>query len=55
MGIKNLEKFNKALVGKWMWRALTENNKLWIRVLEAKYGRREEWFAKEVRRNESVW
>lgn len=28
LGIKNIEKFNMALVGKWMWRILNEKIKL---------------------------
>lgn len=55
LGIKNIEKFNKALVGKWLWRVLSEKDKLWVRVLEAKYGRGEQWFQREGRIRGSVW
>lgn len=28
LGIKNLEVFNRALVGKWMWRLVSEKDRL---------------------------
>lgn len=46
-GIKNIDKFNLALVGKWMWRTLNEKSNLWVIVLEEKYGRRKAWLNKE--------
>ena len=38
LGIKNLRKFNEALLGKWLWRFGTEREALWQKVVEAKYG-----------------
>lgn len=38
MGIKNLNAFNLALVGKWKWRFLLEKYRLWVKVVECKYG-----------------
>ncbi|GAB4857205.1 hypothetical protein Ancab_040518 [Ancistrocladus abbreviatus] len=38
LGIKDLRQFNIALVGKWWWRYLQEENRLWRRLLVAKYG-----------------
>lgn len=35
LGMKDLGVFNKALVGKWRWRFLTESNSLWVRVLKS--------------------
>lgn len=55
LGIKNLEKFNMALVGKWLWKSLNEKSNLWVRVLESKYGRGEEWLQKENNMKGSVW
>ncbi|GKU94416.1 hypothetical protein SLEP1_g7914 [Rubroshorea leprosula] len=37
LGVKNLGTFNVALLGKWRWRLLEEENALWRRVLEVKY------------------
>lgn len=28
IGIKNIEVFNRALVGKWMWRLVSEKDRL---------------------------
>ena len=37
LGIKNLRKFNEALLGKWLWRFGTEREALWRKVVVAKY------------------
>lgn len=37
LGIKDLTHFNKALLGKWLWRMRTAPNLLWCRVMSAKY------------------
>ena len=37
-GVKNLQLFNGALLGKWLWRYGHEQEALWIRVIELKYG-----------------
>uniref|UniRef100_A0A2N9IL89 Reverse transcriptase zinc-binding domain-containing protein n=1 Tax=Fagus sylvatica TaxID=28930 RepID=A0A2N9IL89_FAGSY len=38
LGVRNLTLFNKALLGKWLWRFGLEEHHLWRRVLVAKYG-----------------
>ena len=38
LAIKNLRKFNEALLGKWLWRFGTEREALWRKVVMAKYG-----------------
>ena len=38
LGVKNLILFNKALLGKWLWRFGAEESHLWRRVIAAKYG-----------------
>lgn len=35
------------MVRKWLWRARDKNN-LWSRLLEAKYGKGEEWLKKKI-------
>ena len=37
-GVKNLQLFNGALLGKWLWRYGHEQEALWRRVIELKYG-----------------
>jgi hypothetical protein len=47
--IRNLYKFNQALVGKWLWRFATERDAFWCLVVEAKYGcLNGGWCTKEV-------
>ena len=36
--MKNVILFNKALLGKWLWRFGVEDSHLWRRVIVAKYG-----------------
>uniref|UniRef100_A0A2N9J5R7 Reverse transcriptase domain-containing protein n=1 Tax=Fagus sylvatica TaxID=28930 RepID=A0A2N9J5R7_FAGSY len=38
LGIRNLRMFNKALLGKWLWRFGNEREALWRQVIVAKYG-----------------
>jgi hypothetical protein len=38
VGIRNLRRFNQALLGKWLWRFATERDALWRKVVEVKYG-----------------
>lgn len=38
LGIKKLNRFNLALLGKWVLRILIEGKELWIRIIESKYG-----------------
>ena len=38
LGIKNLTMFNKALLGKWLWRFGVEDSHLWRKIIVAKYG-----------------
>ena len=41
LGIRKLTTFNKALLGKWLWRFGIKENRLWRRVVALKFG--EEW------------
>uniref|UniRef100_A0A2N9GE37 Reverse transcriptase domain-containing protein n=1 Tax=Fagus sylvatica TaxID=28930 RepID=A0A2N9GE37_FAGSY len=38
LAIRNLGRFNQALLGKWLWRYGTEPEALWRRVVDVKYG-----------------
>jgi hypothetical protein len=38
LGIRNVRKFNQALLGKWLWRFAHEEGAWWRSVLVAKYG-----------------
>lgn len=39
LGVRDLDQFNVALLGKWRWRMLHEQEQLWCRVLISKYGK----------------
>ncbi|KAG6696235.1 hypothetical protein I3842_09G137900 [Carya illinoinensis] len=50
LGIRNLRLFNRALLGKWLWRYHRELEALWKLVIERKYGGSwGGWCTKEVR------
>ena len=38
LGIRDLRKFNYALLGKWKWSFFHNKGELWARLLESKYG-----------------
>jgi hypothetical protein len=38
LGIRNVRKFNQALLGKWLWQYAYEEEAWWRLVLVAKYG-----------------
>jgi len=38
LGVRRIREFNIALLGKWCWRLLVEKERLWYRVLSARYG-----------------
>ena len=41
--------FNKALLGKWIWRFALREDKLWCRVIRGKYGTvRGDWRSKDI-------
>ena len=42
LGIRKLTTFNKALLGKWLWRFGIEENRHWRRVVAGKFG--QEWW-----------
>jgi hypothetical protein len=48
--IQNLQRFNQALLGKWLWRYGSDHEALWRQVVDAKYGSMwGGWCSKEVR------
>ncbi|XP_057809058.1 uncharacterized protein LOC131023530 [Salvia miltiorrhiza] len=38
LGFRNIEFFNKALVGKWLWRYLEGGGSLWTKIVKSIYG-----------------
>ena len=50
LGVRNLRVFNRALLGKWLWRYTKEPEALWKTVIASKYGDLGEgWCSREVR------
>ena len=48
LGIRSLDTLNKALLGKWAWRFIVEDNPMWKKVIILKYQSEEGgWFRKE--------
>ena len=58
LGIRSLAAFNKALLGKWLWRFANEIDPLWKQIITGKYGLQEGgWYSKGVsdRYGVGVW
>ena len=55
MGIRSLDLFNRALLGKWAWRYAMEENLVWKSCITAKYGTKDGgWFTPLPRGNYGV-
>jgi hypothetical protein len=49
LGIRNVLKFNKALLGKWLWRYANESEALWCKVIKEKHEEQDGgWCSKEA-------
>ncbi|KAH1243657.1 putative ribonuclease H protein [Glycine max] len=55
LGIKDINQFNLALLGKWLWNLMQNKGELWARVLESKYGGWRGLFEVDRVGAESVW
>ena len=38
LGIKDISKFNVALLGRWIWALVSDQQQLWARIITSKYG-----------------
>ncbi|RVW67639.1 putative ribonuclease H protein [Vitis vinifera] len=55
LGIRSLATFNKALLGKWLWRFANENEPLWKQIILSKYDLQEGgWCSKDARNRYGV-
>jgi len=55
LGIKDIDAFNLALLGKWKWNMMQEKGDLWTRVLESKYGGWRSLHEARKAAKQSVW
>jgi hypothetical protein len=55
LGIRNMAIFNKALLGKWLWRYSKESTSLWRQVIDSKYGGQgRDWCSNRVRSTHGI-
>ena len=55
LDIRSLATFNKALLGKWLWRFANENEPLWKHIILSKYDLQEGgWCSKDARNRYGV-
>ncbi|KAL3030624.1 hypothetical protein AAZX31_03G230200 [Glycine max] len=55
LGIKDINNFNLALLGKWKWNLMQNQGELWARVLESKYGGWRGLMDANSTAHESIW
>ncbi|KHN15540.1 Putative ribonuclease H protein, partial [Glycine soja] len=55
LGIKEISKFNEALLGKWIWALASDQQQLWARIINSKYGGWKEFQFGRDKRGFSYW
>nr|KYP57258.1 Putative ribonuclease H protein At1g65750 family [Cajanus cajan] len=55
LGVKNIIRFNMALLAKWRWSLFHQNDSLWARVLYSRYGGGTNLCAQSSSRRDSLW
>ncbi|XP_020225210.1 uncharacterized protein LOC109807092 [Cajanus cajan] len=55
LGVKNITRFNMALLAKWRWSLFHQNDSLWARVLYSRYGGGTNLCAQSSSRSDSIW
>lgn len=55
LGVRDLELINMALLGKWKWSMLQEDDTIWNRILVSKYGGWRVLDLERVNQPESLW
>ena len=55
LGIKDIAKFNEALLGKWIWALASDQQQLWARIINSKYGGWKEFQLGREKRGFSNW
>ena len=55
LGVIDIEKFNLALLGKWIWRLKSEEGSLWKDIIESKYGGWRGLRSQDQSCKESMW
>ncbi|KAL5193482.1 Hydroxymethylglutaryl-CoA lyase, mitochondrial [Glycine soja] len=55
LGVKDISKFNTALMGRWIWAFASGQQQLWVRVLNSKYGDWSEFQLGSNKRGHSLW
>jgi len=55
LGIKDISKFNTALLGKWIWALASDQQQLWARIIISKYGGWSDFQSARVQGGYSYW
>ena len=55
LGIKDISKFNVALMGRWIWAFASDQQQLWVRIITSKYGGWSEFQNGRDKRGYSHW
>jgi hypothetical protein len=55
LGILNTRIFNECIITKWIWKIYTQHDRLWVRLLTAKYMKNGDFYDSRAENGSQFW